>query len=433
MTEFTLTGRQEQKQTAALSQQQLYSLRLLAMTTTELQAFVGNELESNPVLEPDEGTPAQGAEDVEGTSDPTIGERTLEPYEGRHNLQAEVTLRDELLFQLMTGTLELPTELGEYIIACLDSNGYLKTTAEAIGEALGLPTAQVESAIGELQRLEPTGVFARSLSECLLLQLRALPSPNPVAERIARDYLEAAAQNRLHQIAKEIGVTLEETKAAFGLIKTLNPRPGSGFSSGHTAYVTPDIKVSLIGGEPHVSVLAGLGVHLNSYYLDRLPLVDNLTRDYLQEEIRRGRFLIRCMEQRRKTLRLVATGAVDHHRQFFTQGAPLAPLTMAELAAILGLHESTVSRAVSGKYLRYPGGTMPLAGLFCGKLAGGASAGQAKESLAALVAQEDKAHPYSDQRLAELLAKQGILLSRRGVAKYRDELGILPSQGRKEQ
>lgn len=416
-----------QKQTQTVSLQQQQSLRVLAMPAAELLEFVSSELESNPVLEPDDGfveLPLSG-----GTHDE---ESHPEPYESRRGQHADTTLQEELLFQLMTQSIDLAVGLGEHLIACLDDSGYLRMSDSELAAATGLPTETIAKAVAELQKLEPCGVFARNLSECLLLQLRQLPQRDPVAEQICDGYLELAAQNRLPAIAKALGCPPEAVREAFARIKTLNPKPGSGYFSERTHYIVPDIKVTVQQGELAVTSLTGGVVHINPYYTDRLPMVDDLTRDYLRGEITRGNGLIHCLEQRRRTLLAVARAAVDFQRGFFLSGQPLRPLTMAELASLLGVHESTVSRAASGKHLRYPGGTMPLGRLFCASLSDGGSVAGAKQAIVALVSQENKSAPLSDEKLTALLSKRGITLSRRAVAKYRDELGIASSQARKE-
>lgn len=416
----------KQKQTINLSQQQQQSLRMLAMPTTELWEYINHELESNPVLEPDEGF----AVAVQG-GDPA-GDGTPEPYESHRGQQTNHTMQEELLFQLMTQSLDISVELGEYLIACLDDSGYLRMSDSELATATGLSQDSIAHGVAELQKLEPTGVFARTLGECLMLQLQLLPVRDLVAEQICQSYLELAAQNRLATIAKGLDCTLDEVKQSFLLIKKLNPKPGSGFGNEQTHYIMPDIKVAVQEGELIVSSLTGAGVHVNSYYIERLPMVDVLTGNYLKSEIGRGNQLIRCIEQRRRTVLAVARAAVDFQRSFFLQGPPMRQLTMAELASLLGVHESTVSRAVSGKHLRYQGGTMPLSRLFCTALSTGGSVESAKQSLGALVAAEDRQAPLSDEKLTALLSQQGITLSRRTVAKYRDELGIASSQNRKE-
>lgn len=430
MPKFGFATEQVQRQIATLSQQQQYSLRVLAMPATELREFLTGELESNPVLEPEGGLLSSCAGNEPMTNE-VGGERGPEPYESHRNAQVGQTLQEELLFQLMTGRYTMPLQLGEYIIACLNPNGYLEMSDEAIAKGTGLPIKQITEAIEELQTMEPTGVFAHNLSECLLLQLKVSYPKDRITQRIAAEYLEMAAQGRFGTIAKELHCDTKQIQESFAIIKTLNPKPGSSFFSERADYVVPDIKVTVVDDDVVVSSLTGNGVHINSYYLDRLPLVDSLTHEYLKSEIGRGKYLIKCIEQRRGTLMAVATEAVKRQREFFVKGTPMSPLTMGELAEALELHESTISRTVSGKYLRYSGGTMPLGKLFCGSLSSGGSTQSAKRRIAELVSEEDKKSPLSDEKLAGLLAAEGIDISRRAIAKYRYEMNLPSSQSRK--
>lgn len=422
----SMTQSQQQKQTINLSQWQQQSLRILAMPATELREQMNRELESNPVLEPDDGFTV-------GIAGGDTGDDThLEPYESHRGHHSYSTLQDELLFQLMTQNFTVAVGLGEYLIACLDDSGYLRMSDEELAAATCLPEQVIAAAVAELQQMEPAGVFAHGLSECLLLQLRQREKREMVAECICDKYLETVALGHLSVVAKEIGCTADEVRQSLAIIRTLNPKPGSGFGGGRTHYIVPDVKVTVQQGELAVTSLTGSSVHINPYYTERLPMVDDLTSNYLQGEIARGNRLIQCLEQRRRTLLAVTRAAVDFQREFFVSGKPLRPLTMAELASLLGVHESTVSRAVSGKHLRYAGGTMPLSKLFCAGLSAGGSIADAKQAIAALVAGEDKAAPLSDEKITALLARQGMTLSRRAVAKYRDELRIPSSPLRKE-
>ncbi|MEG2073441.1 MAG: RNA polymerase factor sigma-54 [Angelakisella sp.] len=432
MSSFHLGTSQKLTQSISLSQRQQYSLKLLSMPANELRELVARELECNPTIEYDDSFyDGEASSRVGGESGDGDGEHTLEPYEGNRTATNQ-TLREELRFQLVTGNFDLYLPLGEYIIACLDDNGYLKMTAESIAIATGRTTEQVEKALEILQQFEPTGVFARNLRECLLLQLRAISPRQPLAERIVSEFLEQVAQNRPDTIAKETETTLGQVKDAIVTIKSLNPKPGSGYYCERAAYVVPDIKVTAEGDSLRVSMIKGVSVHINPYYTDRLALVDPMTRDYLRDEIGKGRGLISCLEQRQKTLSAIALKAVERQRDFFLRGAPLLPLTMGEIATDIGIHESTVSRAVSGKYIRYAKGTMPLGELFCGKLESGSSSSFAKGRLREIVEGEDKNHPLSDAAITELLSEKGICISRRCVAKYREELEIPTSQQRKK-
>ncbi len=328
--------------------------KLLPMTSFQLEEYVAQALENNPVLEADEHFAPK-------EEDPIPGDRPLSPY-GR-NIAANPTLRDVLMFQLMTTEKKVLLPVAEYIIGCLDRKGYLKRSTGELAEETGLSQAQVEQTIEVLQSFDPPGVCARNLQECLLIQLRRKESCMPLSITIVERFLEPLARGELEWIGEDTGSSVEQVRQALEEIRSLNPKPGSNYSSPQPA-VLPDVKAGLWEGSLKVSVVAGPRLAINHYYLERLELVDQLTREYLEREIAAGRQLIGLLQQRRELLTQVAQWMVAQQQEFLFHGQPLRPLTPKDAARALGLEEETIRLAVSGKYLQYSKGSVSLGSLF---------------------------------------------------------------------
>lgn len=338
-----------------MSHQEMESMNeLLSMTSFQLEEYVAQALENNPVLEADEHfTPRD--EDI------IPGDRPLSPY-GR-NVAANPTLRDVLMLQLMTTEKTVLLPVAEYIIGCLDRKGYLKRSIEELADETGLSREQVEQTVQVLQGFDPAGVCAGNLQECLLLQLRRREDCMPLSIRIVKDFLEPLARGELEQIAEDTGSTVAEVRQALKEIRTLNPKPGSNYSSPQPV-VLPDVKADLWEGSLRVSVVSGPRLAINHYYLERLDLVDQLTREYLDREIEEGRQLIGRLQRRWEILSQVARWLVAGQQEFLFHGKELRPLTAADGAAALGLEEKTVRLAAEGKYLQYSKGSISLTSLF---------------------------------------------------------------------
>ena len=300
-----------------------------------------------------------------------------------------------------------------------------------------IPQALTDQARDTLQSLEPPGVGARSLSECLLLQLSRRGGGDPVSMEIAARFLPELGRKHYAAIAQKLGTTVEAVRQAEAVIASLEPHPGRAFQPAETTvYVRPDVFVAELEGE--------LKVVLNEYYLPRVSVNDYYlrllknsdekeTKDYLRQKLRQAKWLLDSLERRGSTLRRCAEAALEAQRPFFAgQTQTLAPMTLTTLAEGLELHPSTVSRAVRGKYLQCRQGTYPLRYFFSLPVSGGVSRQAAKQALLALVREEDRRRPYSDQDLCRLLEERGIFLARRTVTKYRLELGLGSSAARRK-
>lgn len=433
----------ELRQELKLTPQLMQSMEVLQMTSQELLEYLSRQAEENPLL--DQSDPPERAYEelrrqagwIDGGVRATFTheESALEP--GREDSRLEsltAFLRDQI------HRLRLPkplTALCEYLAELVDEDGYLAQEDLDGLAGMKIPQALVDRALDTLQSLDPPGVGARSLSECLLLQLSRQENPNPLAMDVAARFLPELGRKHYAAIAQKLGTTAEVVRGAEAVISALEPHPGRAFQSAEPpVYIRPDVFVAQLEGEwkvilneyylPRVSV--------NDYYLRLLKSSDEKeTRDYLRQKLQQARWLLDSLERRGSTLRRCAEAALEAQKPFFAgKTQALAPMTLSSLAEGLALHPSTVSRAVRGKYLQCRQGTYPLRYFFSLPVSGGVSRQAAKQALLSLIREEDPRRPHSDQDLCRLLADRGIPLARRTVTKYRLELGIGSSAARRK-
>ena len=329
---------------------------------------------------------------------------------------------------------------GRYLIGCIDNNGYFTGTLEDAAAALNCSQESVEALLLLVQGFDPAGVGARNLQECLRIQLRQRGVQDPLIDCLIDEYLEAAASGRYAWIAAKIGVTAEEVRKAMQLIRTLNPKPGSAVSAdGPCSYVVPDITVRKIDGEYLILIndTQVPGLRVNPYYKRMAKEADGDARRFIEGRIGSALWLIRSIEQRRQTLQKVMQTIIEVQPDFFDKGSRhLLPMTMKQVADRVGVHESTVSRATANKYVATAHGLFSLRSFFSAGVSAvdgsTMSATRVKREIRELVAAEDPLHPLSDQALTEQLIKKGIAVSRRTVAKYREELDIMPYCNKKK-
>lgn len=352
-----------------------------------------------------------------------------------------VSLIDHLIWQLrMDGLSQDDEAIALELLSNLDDDGYLAVSIEEVAFQTRQDYDSVERMLRRIQELEPPGVGARNLRECLLLQIRALGKQDSVAYRIVRDHLELLESRRYDRIAKELCVSAEEVVNATRFISTLEPKPGRNFGEDEVRYVTPDVFVHKVGDELVVTLNdEGLPrLRVSSYY--RRVLHENGVEDakrYIQEKLRSAAWLIKSIHQRQRTLYLVTQSIVRFQREFFEHGiSHLKPLVLKDVAMDVGMHESTVSRATANKYVHTPQGTFELKFFFTSSLqtADGdeVSSESVKERIREIIAQEDPRNPLSDQQIAKLLSQENVAIARRTVAKYREMMGVLPSSKRRQ-
>lgn len=408
-----------QSQVQIMSQEMQESLRLLELPLLELNTYLTEQASANPLLDFSESYPLN--------SRYSLGD-------WKREIPAEEGLLEYLDKQL--GFLEVSTDIQKiirFLIGSLDSSGYLRASITDLAKDLRVSQQSVNAALEILQRFDPAGIGARTLGECLLLQLERFGIRDGLAVAVIQDHLFDVANGSLKKIAKERQCSLKEVQDAINLIKSLNPRPGQIYGSSQAPYILPDIYIHRIDGEylilPNKKSNSLLNVNREYVRLIDNPTTDSETRNYLKQKYSQALHVINNLHKRNLTLISIVEVLVEEQRLFFDEGIDLKPLTREVVAKRLGLHESTVSRAVRDKYISTPYGVFPLAFFFSSTLSGisgEVSSISVKDLLRGIVAGEDPLSPYTDSALQELLAKEGITISRRTVAKYRNQLGIPP-------
>ena len=457
---FDLTIEQSQK--LVMTPELIQAIQILQFNTQELDAFVQEQLLVNPVLEQDQSEPANPEaetsekerekldwkEFIRNGSYDDISYRGYRdkdeerPDSFERYVTNEVTLPEHLMFQYQFATVDKGCRrVGKYIIESLDENGYMTSSVEEISRATGVREEKVGEALDIIHGFDPAGVGARDLSECLQLQLAARKELTPQMEEIITHHLEDIANNRLSAVARDTGMTVLQVQEAADVSRTLEPKPGRQFASQmETKYVIPDVIVEKIDNEYVVIINESSTPHLtiSSYYKGLLGKAekDQQLADYLSERVSSANWLIKSIEQRKQTIYNVVSAVVKYQKDFFDLGSKhLRTLTLKDIAEELGIHESTVSRSISGKYLQCPRGVYEIKYFFSAgvsdQVGEGVSSNSIKEFIKEIVEGEDRHKPYSDQAMVSILKGKGFNISRRTVAKYRDELGILSSSKRK--
>jgi len=452
------------------------AIKLLPMSTLELSELLNQEMVENPMLEetpsedlqqqqeaapekPEE-KPAQEKGDTWDDQDYEYffgdylddGYRPRTPTEVKelppieNTLSTAASLSDHLLWQLSMQTNE-PTlrAIGEAIIGNLDDDGYLVATVDELSSMGSWSTADVEQALKMVQGFDPIGVAARDLQESLLLQLRHMElagaQAEPIAERIVSEYMRLLQNHQIPELAKKLGISIDELKRHIELIQHLDPKPGSRYNPSQSQYVIPDVYVVKVE-EQYVALLNEEGLpqlRISPVYrrlLDKGGENTDETRAYVKDKFRSALWLIKSVEQRQKTIHKVATSIINFQRDFLDHGIEyLRPLVLRDVANDIGMHESTVSRVVTNKYMHTPQGVFEMKYFFHSGIS--SSYGEAvssvtiKQRIRKIIEQEDARKPLSDSKIVSMLQKEGLDLARRTIAKYREELKIPTSNQRK--
>lgn len=437
----------EQTQKLALTPELIQAIQILQFSNQELDSYVQEQLLMNPVIETAGDKPAEEFDlpDPERVEGSYRGEyrretRNQQPYE-RH-VTNDVTLTEHLMFQLQFAPLcASRRKAGRYIIESLDDNGYLTQSREELAEALDIRSEELEKVLDVIHTFEPAGVGAEDLRECLLIQLESQGRLTEPKRRVISEFLEDMASNRLSAIARKLGTDTEHIQRIADEIRTLDPKPGRAFASqDETRYITPDVFVEKEDGEYHVIINEGSVPHLmvSSYYRQvlRESANDKSLAEYLNGRINTANWLIKSIEQRKQTIYNVVSAVVRYQRDFFEYGSRhIKPMTLRQIAEDVGIHESTVSRSINGKYMQSPRGVFEIKYFFTSGVSAGEGEGMSsnavKSIIREMVEQEDSRKPCSDQYMADRMLEEGINISRRTVAKYREEMGIPSSQKRK--
>jgi RNA polymerase sigma-54 factor len=453
------------------------AIQLLQLSTLELQEVVQQELLENPLLEevaPEAADGAEAAAPAETpapTVDPVVPdapptterqtdelpfdvnavmfdepeERSLVQMEDQEELPFEnlargaTSLGEHLEEQLRFASDDAATRrIGAEIIGNLDEDGYLRAELPEIAERCGVTEDAVARVLTLIQTFDPVGVAARAIQECLLLQLRVDATPDPVSVEIVEQHFEALSRRRYSDIARALKLPLERIMESVEEIMGLEPKPGRRFGGNDSRYIVPDVYVYKIGGE-YTVVLNEDGIprlRVNSLYRSLLRNSADEARQYVEQKLKSAVWLIKSVDQRQRTLRKVTHSIVKFQREFLDRGlAHLRPLSLRDVGEDIGMHESTISRVTTNKYVETPQGLFELKFFFHSGIATGdgdmVSSVAVKKQIQDLLAEEDAAKPYSDQEVAQILKSRGLNIARRTVAKYREELGLLPSHQRR--
>jgi RNA polymerase sigma-54 factor len=452
------------------------AIQLLQLSTLELQEVVQKELLENPLLEevptepsetpatPDTPTaPAPEPPPVEpvpvdrerGTDDLPFDltavmfddqeERSLVAQEDRDELpfenmvRSQSSLADHLEEQLRFAS-EDPVirRIGAEIIGNLDEDGYLRAEPAEIAQRCEVAVEEVEKVLALVQAFDPPGVAARNIQECLLIQLKADPNPDPVSVEIVEQHFDDLSRRRYPDIARALKLPLDRVMESVEEIMGLEPKPGRRFGGTDTRYIVPDVVVQKMGSD-YVVLLNEDGIprlRVNALYRSLLRNSGEEARQYVEQKLRSAVWLIKSVDQRQRTLRKVTQSIVKFQREFLDKGLPyLRPLSLRDVGEDIGMHESTISRVTTNKYVETPQGLFELKFFFHSGIASGdgemVSSISVKKMIQDLLANEDPSKPLSDQEVAQILKGRALVIARRTVAKYREELGILPSHQRR--
>ena len=461
----------EQTQKLTMTPELIQAIQILQFNTQELDEFVQDELMQNPVLEFDKTYDEKNRDEVSKSeemdakaceqADIDLREKVKEAeyddisykqweysrdkdedYSFEQFVSKEETLEDSLLLQLTFSSLKgEDLKIGRFLVEAIDDNGYLTVTTEEVAKVFQVETEKVEEVLDVIQTFEPSGVGARDLKECLIIQLAARGLLEDTVEYIILHHLEDLGENKLNKVAKALGLPIGQVQMVCDLIRSLEPKPGRSFASGsNVKYITPDVTVEKIDGEYQVitNEYSAPRLMVSPYYtnLARSALDDIELNKYLNEKYNAAIWLIKSIEQRKQTIFNVVDAVIKHQKDFLDNGTKyLKTLTLKQVADDLGIHESTVSRAINGKYMQTPRGVFEIKYFFSSGVTGsdgeGVSSNSIKSMIKDIIDGEDPKNPYSDQDMVKLLSDRGIEISRRTVAKYREGLNILSSSKRR--
>jgi len=472
---FELKQSMKLVQQLVMTPQLQQAIKLLQLSRLELVNLASQELQENPLLEESslldmekslletdvdarkEGGPEEIKGGLEGLKDINWDEymqnyeyypRPIPPKdEPGRGLEATLTkktsLEDHLVWQLRLSHLcGAEVEAAEMIVGNLNEQGYLDCSVEEIAHACGMEISFVEQVLARVQELDPPGVAAKDLQECLLLQARRFGVGNTMVEAILKDHMNELEKRRYDIIAKKLGENLDDVLAAVRVITNLDPKPGRAYSGEEPLYIIPDVYVYKVDDE-YVVVLNEDGLpklRISGYYksiLAKRDLAGTDTKEYIQDKLRSAAWLIKSIHQRQRTIYRVACSIVNFQREFLDKGISfLKPLVLRDVAEDIDMHESTISRVTTNKYMHTPQGILEMKYFFKSSITQRAgekiSSETIKERIRQIVAQEDPQKPISDQEIVSILKSSEVDIARRTVAKYRESLGILPSMKRKK-
>ncbi|MDP0498935.1 MAG: RNA polymerase factor sigma-54 [Verrucomicrobiota bacterium JB022] len=482
---------QKQTQSLVLAPQLRQSLKILQVPTLELRNVILEELQTNPALEElpmdemsleahvdDKTEKAEQKETEEtalsenGTTDGDLDfsdefnilrkldedwQNYFREEAGEYEFTSDDAKRRQHFFDSLTGDTSLQENLMEqarlqeaddetmagleYLVGSLDNNGFLNLKLNDVALLANLPLKKVQEAARLLKTLEPAGIGAENIRECLLIQLKAQNRGKSLAASIIRDHWDLLKRRRLPDLARKLGVSVDMVQSAVEEISRLDPAPGRRFSDDTNRVIVADVTVEQDDNGEWI-------IHLNNDYIPRLRIstaykqmlakgvLKGKEKEYIQDKFRSGKFLINSIEQRQQTIERITRELLKFQSDFFEYGtSQLRPLTMSQVADAVGVHETTVSRAIANKYIRTPQGVFEFKYFFTpgyqGQDGQAVSNKSVKERIGKIIEGEPPNKPYSDQAIVEILKEEGVSIARRTVAKYREEMGILPTNLRR--
>lgn len=430
------------------------------MSTYDLREYIEKEFSENPVLEAQyedikevskEQDRLEYKELVKYLESDNYGSQSYGEYDEEGISPFTFISKPESLTDYLEGQiLELPIDeymrsVCSYMVECLDQKGYLDIKKEELMNELECSEETFNRALIVIQNLEPAGIGARDLKECLEIQLERKGENDPIVKEIIDNHLDDLADNRYQVIAKDLDITPKKAQDYGDLIKTLEPKPSRGFYTGdEVGFIIPDAEIRKIDGEFLILMKDGVlpMLSVNPLYKDILKdsTNDKEATEYVKEKIDKAMFLIKSIEQRKSTLHKVLQKILEKQKDYFEKGEKyLKPMTLKEIAEQLEMHESTISRAIRDKYILTSMGTIKIKNLFVNSISNKEKSDgeedvtviNIKKALEEVIKEENKAKPLSDQTISEILKEKGMVISRRTVAKYREELGIKSSSKRK--
>lgn len=456
----------EQTQKLVMTPELRQAITILQLSSIELSEYIEQEILNNPVLEIKEDSAKENNDDLEDVKleDKEDSKEEIdweeyfqdsnnydyknskvnydqEEYSYENFITKAPTLQEHLIFQLQLSL--LPKEymrIGEFLIGSLNRNGYLTCSTQDIAKILKVGVDEVEKVLELIQTFDPLGVGARNIEECLLIQVYQQDIKNPNVEIVIKSHLKELAEGRYSKIAEALNISLKEVQEIKDIIQSLEPKPGRNFQDSGVQYVVPDAIIKKVDGEYIIIIndTTAPRLTINNFYRELLSSESkgSSISKFLENRFESALWLIKSIDQRRMTLYNVVNSIVEVQRDFFEKGIHyLKPLTLKDIADMIGVHESTVSRATNGKYVQTPRGTYELKFFFSSgidNVSGDATSSESiKKMLKDIIDNEDSYNPYSDQKITDMFRQKGIIISRRTIAKYRDELNIPPSTRRK--
>ena len=420
-------------QTQTLSQTQLQSLKILSLDNFELNNFLQNEYIENPLLDYNENSNLPSWNQYVSYSSAKEDEDIYKEIPDF----SESGIKEFLLDQLKQRDFsDLQWAAMQTMIDCLDDCGYFKLSLKDFSQWLGVDISTVKYCLDILSSLEPFGIFSKDLPHCLLRQLEARQELTPALNQIIRYHLDDIAAGKINTITQKLSMSTQDVRKCIAKIRELNPRPISGFLTDSTDYIVPDILMDYQDGSWTIRLNdQWIGNYsLCDYYLNMMHTSQSPElKEYFRQKYNRVQLIMHSIEQRRETILKITSAVLERQKDYFTGNSTLKPMTLADIASDISMHTSTISRGIKNKYLQYPFGVVYLKDLFT------SSAGKkdnnspiaVKKQLKAIIASENPNKPYSDSTLSNLLKQKGIKISRRTVAKYREEIGIKSTYNRK--